>query len=625
MKKKLYFILILLLGFTTACDKDEFADLNSDPSAIVKPNIKFLLTQALYELDDNAYTEWFYDFAKYQLPWAHATVGSTGNTSTVVEDAEHGYRWGALYNELLPNTFDIRNIIDNELTGKEQVAYQRIKAITYPIQVLHAIKVTDMYGYLPYIEAMKAKYTNPPLLTPKFDSQEELFNVWIEELNTAIDLLIKDQKYEGVVVSQNSPGNQDFVYNGDFSKWAKFANSLKLRIAVRLLHKNKNKALQIASEASANPAGLITNNDDNFYWCAGPQYYHFQNDIWFGVGSRNLIDFLRDNQDPRVRFMFEKNEFSSEIIKAFYNHKIKVPSYIEKYVDYHIDGTSGKKVFDGWKAPGEPWVRYFGAPASPDSAVVDKIYQEYFKSTNFKVNDKSFAPLSFYNEKNVVSNINYTYPDSAKDVNVRYDADAPYHSLLFSAGEVNFYLAEFRLLGASISGSASDYFTAGIRQSVLSLNKLAGDNGILYYSTTYDPNEKVVALQSNEIDDLLAKPNYQLTGDLASDLEKVYIQQYIHFLSLPNELYVTARRTGIPKVGSTILPRESFTDNGTTLTIPRRFTVTVPTLDDINYDNIVKAYKDQGFNAGSSDPQELHDQRLWYDVGAPDWGLGPNY
>ncbi len=628
MKKIL--ILIAFAGILYSCNKDDFAALNQDPSTVNTPDMRYLFTNGLYHLDnDGMYTEWFYDYSQYILPWTQTTVSSTGNTQDVVNDREHGDRLSNLYTQVAPPLTEIQYFVDKRYTGKDQVAYRYIKYATYPIEIMQALKVSDMYGSIAYTQAMKAKYTNPALLTPVLDNQETLFNTWVAELDSTIKVLTTDQKYNGETISQIALGSQDFVYNGDWKKWAKLANSLKLRIAVRLLNSNKTLALNIANEAIASPAGLITENADNLYFSPASDYYHFGNSIGFGVGSKNLIDFLRNNQDPRLRFIFSKNSFNSKVVQAFFDAGKDVPPYILANVNYQdvttTDATTKitttKHVFVSWKGQGEPWVRYYGAPTTPDAKTDATLNNEYFNTDKFTISGKSYSPTSYYNGKNVQSNLTYTYPDVPGTTNTVTDL-APYHSLLVSAAEINLYLAELKLQGATVSSSANALFQKAISQSVSALNQLAGDNHLLYYSSVYDSNEKKIALADGEITALLAQPAYQLTGDVPGDLEKIYIQEYINSLNIPNELFVTIRRTGFPKEGSSILAKESFQAGGINLVVPRRFTIPLPTTDDINYSNKVKAYSEEGFTAGSNDVQILHDQRLWYDKNAPDWGKG---
>src|SRR5699024_3402 len=111
----------------------------------------------------------------------------------------------------------------------------------------------------------------------------------------------------------------------------------------------------------------------------------------------------------------------------------------------------------------------------------------------------------------------------------------------------------------------------------------------------------------------------------AQKLAKIYIQEYINFLGMPTQLFVTSRRSGIPEFHGKYFPREPFWNAGVKMTIPRRFGVPEPLKSNSNYQNILEGYQKAGFTPGNNTPQTLHDERVWYDKGAPDWGEGPSY
>lgn len=640
-------LIIVLLAFgivALSCDRDNFAGMNQDPSTISEPDLVYLFTNALKNMEQHHYTQWFYDNSQYFLPWAQVTAGQggagipQGNDSQLNLFQASGNRDAKWYSLMSP-LFEIRHYIDEELSGREQASYQKLKAVTYPIQIYYGIRVTDVYGARPYSKAMQARYTNPPELTPEWDTQQKLFDIWIKELNSALDILKSTPTFNGENVSQVNLGQQDFVYGGDWTKWAKFINSLKLRIAVRFLHQDRGKALGIAETVVNDQHGPITEVDQNFNWSASSQYYGPASSfIAFAPAAKNLVDFMRTNEDPRLRFLFDKNDFNSMVIQGFYDagKKDDIPSYIQKYTKNRVipagsdyDGRTVQNdslVFEGWEAPGEPWVRYFGGPVAPDSARSGPVAEEYFRTQNWRLESKTYEPKSLYKQELFGTNRNITYPDIPART-VQDEQDHPYHNTLFSAAETNLYLAELKLLGANLPNSAESYFQEGIRQSVETYDWLAQNNGILYYDEPYDTEYGAsVSLKPGEVQQLMTAPAYSLSGSTeAEKLEKIYIQQFIHFLGKPTQLFVTALRSGVPQSNSQYLTRVPFWDGGVAMTIPRRFEVSQPTQDNINYQNILDALKAQGFTPGSNNPQTLHDERIWYDKGAPDWGEGPAY
>lgn len=636
--RRLAIVLITLGIFASACKRSNFAGTNQDPSTITEPDLVYLFTESLRQMEQNHYTQWFYDGSQYFLPWTQVTVGQggsdypQGNVSQLNQFREAGDRASKWY-DLMSPLFEIRHFIDSKLTGQEQASYQKLKAVTYAIQIYYGLRVTDVYGARPYTEAMQARYTNPPELTPEWNIQQELFDTWIVELNTALDILHSTPTYNGENVTQVNLGEQDFVYNGNWTQWARFINSLKLRIAVRLLHQDRNKALGIAETVVNDPSGPITDISDNFNWTADTEYYgpsnpSVQNNIAVGHGAKDLVNFMRDNKDPRLRFLFDKNDFNSMVIQGFYDagKEGNIPSYIQQYIESSV--VDGQRVFEGWKEPGEPWVRYFGGPVAPDSARSGSVSEEYFRTQNWRLENKNYEPKSLYKMEMFGTSMDFTYPDIPGRT-VQNQQDHPYHNCLFSAAETNLYLAEFKLLGANLPNSAESYFQTGIRQSVETYDWMASNNGILYYDEPYDTEHGAsVSLKAGEIQQLLSEPAHTLSGSGQSEmLEKVYIQQFLHFIGKPTQLYVTALRSGIPKSSSRYLERVPFWDGGIEMTIPRRFVINEPAKDNINYQNILNALEAQGFTIGedSNNPQTLHDERIWYDQGAPDWGEGPSY
>ena len=138
------------------------------------------------------------------------------------------------------------------------------------------------------------------------------------------------------------------------------------------------------------------------------------------------------------------------------------------------------------------------------------------------------------------------------------------------------------------------------------------------------------ALQEGEIDAMLATENLKLTGDVALDLEKIYLQQLMHFTMMPDDQFVTARRSGCPKNGSSLLNYEYF-DGIAINAIPRRFPVSAPSPTDKMKENLEEAYQAQGFTTGSNQSggafnttgSVLNTERIWFDKTSPNWGQGP--
>lgn len=597
----------------TSC-RDDFGDLNSPPDKVTAPDPVRLFTEALIRMDNTAYMEWFYNNS-YFLKWTQATVSEGGNQSGL--NLVAGYQ--IMPDKILATKLqieEIRHILRTRYTPAEAAKYTYLQAVCNPVLVLLGLHGTDMYGSMPYTEASTAPYTSPANLTPRYQTQQELFTVWLAELDETIATLTAPVTLNGNEITQIAPGAQDLIYKGDWSKWARLANSLKLKIAVRMLHTNRAQALRIAQEVAASPAGILTPDDDLIY-TQGAQQYRFGNPIEnAGTGSTHLVDFLRRNRDPRLRFLFAKNDFNATIVQAFFDAGRPVPPYILDQIEY-TETVDGKKIFRDWKAPGEPWVRYHGAPVDIQARNDADLNNAYFNLENYKLpsgsGTKTYQPLSLYNEEMVRGNAVYTYPTAPNTATVQDNAANQWYGAFYSSAETNLYLAEFALLGANLPETADVYYDRGVELSVRLMDRLAGLNKIPYYErhTGFDATDKTIALIEDEIAPLLTR--YTLSGSAEEQFEQVYIQQYIHHIYQPQEMYVTFRRSGYPAPQSTLFPRLPMNSADDSYPIPRR--LPVPALDptDGMYEIKKAAFAAEGFTPGSNAPAVLERERVDYD------------
>ena len=99
-------------------------------------------------------------------------------------------------------------------------------AIAQVIKVAAMHRVTDAFGPIPYSQIG----ANGEIATP-YDSQEVTYDTFFEELNAAIATLNEHPNEQLVPTA-------DYIYKGDVKKWIKFANSLKLRLAIRIAYAN---------------------------------------------------------------------------------------------------------------------------------------------------------------------------------------------------------------------------------------------------------------------------------------------------------------------------------------------------------------------------------------------------
>lgn len=632
---KIFAAVVLASVVFSACNKSEYAKINTNPASISEGNPSYLFTQGYLEFEPSSYLYWYY-ISKIVKNFDQVNGGSTSDTyNTMGELGGIGSQWIAV--KKYEN--DIKDVV-SRYPEEDQPKYQHMTAILNVLANYLAVLDTDLYGSMPFSEAAQARYGGT--LTPKYDTQEEIFDTILKELDDDIDAFKN-------ATDQINPGSQDPMYGGNVSKWIKVANGVKLKVAVRLLHQNKSKALQIAQEVAASDANIMTTADDFFFNRGmssdngmGDYAFHFGNGVeGMGTANKTIVDFMKKNMDPRVFIIYAKNSFNSEVVQAFFDAQAngetpEIPDYIMEDVIYSVD-ADGHKHFESWAEPGEPWVRIQGVPRGINISQLPEYLSgnNYFDSDKWKVklndSDKTYSPYSSQNERLVRGRCgSFTFPTVPGRTlqlaaNVGYDAGIPWYGMGITAGEMNLYLAELSLAGASLPKSAAQYFEAGVRASAAEYNTYATLNQIPYIDALHTSDiedDATIAITDAMIDEMMSHSDYQLTGNHSDDLEKVYIQQYLHFMYQPTEQFVTARRGGIPKIGSAYIPWNSSYDP---TIIPRRLYQTQPNETDIMREAKIAAFQEQGFSFTTGDAgAKLNTERVWYDKNAPQWGAGPN-
>ena len=187
-----------------------------------------------------------------------------------------------------------------------------VLAIADIIKVAAMHRVTDTYGPIPY--SMIGE--NGQIQVP-YDSQEKVYDKFFEELDAAIKVLTEHR-------TDAISAKADYIYGGSAEKWCKLANSLKLRLAMRIVYANEAKAREMAESAVNSEVGVITSNADNarltsFGADGNPIYvavnYNKPADCITGGDTHaaaDIICYMNGYNDNRRASYFEESKWPGE-------------------------------------------------------------------------------------------------------------------------------------------------------------------------------------------------------------------------------------------------------------------------------------------------------------------------
>lgn len=209
-----------------------------------------------------------------------------------------------------------------DLKGKTETQFPEVFALAQILKISAWHKATDMFGPIPYKEAGKG------LITVPYDSQEEVYKSMFKELSDAIELLTK---YADNGNSKLLP-NADAIYAGDVHKWVVYANSLMLRLAMRVYYADAALSKQYALQAVNHSYGVMKTKDDEAKMERGASL-EFKNNLDVLINQYNecrmgssMLAYLGGYQDPRLPKYFNTSTVSQAVTVGTYGKYSGVPT-----------------------------------------------------------------------------------------------------------------------------------------------------------------------------------------------------------------------------------------------------------------------------------------------------------
>ena len=284
--KKIFYLLISVV-IMTSCDEG-FEETNIDPTRPTQVGVGTKLTAAQKFISSERYDNWRAGMIYQSTMMQHIA------TTAGYWDGDK-YTWNRGYASSLMDRYygnAVKTLQDLIAQLDDEGAPEEMKAIARILRVFTFSRLTDLYGDIPYSEAGKG-FTDG-ILKPKYDAQSTIYPDMLKEL---------EESAAALSAGTSGFGAADVIYGGDQAKWKRLANSLMLRLGLRLIKVDAAAAESWAAKAIS--GGVMTSNDDIFH----VKHELAQNrngisEVFDADGnprmSKTFIDFMKDRNDPRL-------------------------------------------------------------------------------------------------------------------------------------------------------------------------------------------------------------------------------------------------------------------------------------------------------------------------------------
>lgn len=312
-KRRIFGLLALLIGgsvLLTACDIGDFGDLNENPTTATNVEADLLVSRSIaygtlrydvyqrsQHLFGNLYAQYFANFAPSFPTGRYESVPPYDDWATSLWNATYAaFGGGSNVGENVSNAGVNAEIAIRQTQDDPQMTNITAQARIWKVFLLH--RVTDAWGDVPYSQAFGGLEGNT---TPTYDRQEDIYQNMLSTLETAVQNLDP-----GITDARFRLGSADLLFDDDLTKWRRFGNSLRLRLAMRVSEAAPTLAEQHVNDVltngevmqdvddsaqrpttaggdfvTQNPLSVITNFDDDRI-------------------SATLVDTLKALDDPRL-------------------------------------------------------------------------------------------------------------------------------------------------------------------------------------------------------------------------------------------------------------------------------------------------------------------------------------
>ena len=240
-KSFVFILLFITVGSITSCTK-KFEELNTNPNTLAEVAPGTLLAPAQFE------GMWLITKRAHRLN--NELMQYTVETGTLNDFSRYEFKENE-FDAIWQNLYRRANDMNEMYLLAERINDVNNMGAALVMKAWFVSNLTDMFGDIPYTEAFQGK---KEMFYPRFDSQKDIYVSILADLKRANDLFTETKPFVAT----------DLIYSNDPVKWKKFANSMHLRLLLRVSNKTEMNAPAQIADIFGNPAKypLILTNDD---------------------------------------------------------------------------------------------------------------------------------------------------------------------------------------------------------------------------------------------------------------------------------------------------------------------------------------------------------------------------
>lgn len=284
MKLKYIAIIAGLLLFSATSCKKELVKINQNPNGSQTAQPDYLLTAATKATADTYWGVANSMDASLLFVQYWAKIQYTDPDRYIYTNSSFQELWTVGYSKSIVNLNQVIQLANAQ-------GNTNYKGVALVLRSWAFALLTDAYGDIPYKQATNIDQS----ITPAYDTQKDVYYGLLDDLKSAQAAL----NPEGKAIAG------DIIYGNNITLWKKFANSLRLRLALRIADRDATKAKQVLDDVQAEGSGYISSNSEiaQLVYLDSPNQNPVSN--LFDTRddyriSKTIVDKLVSLNDPRL-------------------------------------------------------------------------------------------------------------------------------------------------------------------------------------------------------------------------------------------------------------------------------------------------------------------------------------